>query len=165
MSVDIDETARAGEAPTDYVMRLASEKAEAGAVRAQAVGLDWPVLGADTIVELDWQVLGKPRDADDAVNILRSLSGRSHHVHTAITIICGGQRHHALCSSDVEFADLEDAVIRAYVATGEPLDKAGAYAVQGRAAQFIRRIHGSYSGVMGLPLFETARLLKACEHT
>jgi nucleoside triphosphate pyrophosphatase len=163
MPVEIDESLRRGESPTDYVMRLAVEKAEAGVSLATAAGLTLPVLGADTIVELDWKVLGKPHDAEHAAKILKLLSGRSHHVHTAIALICGEHCFTALSSSDVEFADLTATMISDYVKTGEPLDKAGAYAIQGRAAEFIKRLNGSYSGVMGLPLYETASLLKACE--
>ncbi len=159
--VDIDESPLADEAPTDYVSRLAREKAEAAAsLPGDENAL--PVLGADTIVELQGELLGKPADSAQAVEMLTRLSGTTHQVHTAVAVVCQGATHQRLQSSRVTFAALTDAQIRAYVDTGEPLDKAGAYGIQGGAAAFIRHLEGSYSSVMGLPLFETAELLAQC---
>jgi septum formation protein len=141
------------------VNRVAREKAGAGllqlAGKAQAI-----VLGADTDVVIDGDVLGKPADAEQAADLLRRLSGRTHQVHTAVWVVTAGREQSALVSTDVRFAALSEAEITAYIATGEPFGKAGAYAVQGRAAAFIAGITGSYSGVMGLPLHETAVLLR-----
>jgi septum formation protein len=112
-------------------------------------------------VALGNTILGKPENADDAKRILRELSGRTHRVYTAIAIGWGDKSAQACCESRVTFADLTDAEIADYVASGEPMGKAGAYGVQGRAAAFISRVEGSYSGIMGLPLFETAQALRA----
>lgn len=160
---DIDETRRANETGCDYVQRLAQEKAHAGVELARAQGIHLPVLAADTIVECDGEVLGKPRDAKHAQRMLALLSGRRHQVHTAVSLVCAGEQRSALSSSTVEFARLSPTDIDAYVASGEPLDKAGGYAIQGLAARFITRLDGSYSGVMGLPLYETCELFKSCE--
>ena len=156
---DIDETPRAGEPPGDYVLRIAREKAEA--VRASLAEGRW-VLGADTAVVCDGRIYGKPTDEGDAERMLGELAGRAHHVYSAVAL-CGpdGAEHEALQVSRVRFRALARDEIRAYVATGDPLDKAGAYGVQGRAAAFIEHLEGSYSGVMGLPLFETSGLLAA----
>ena len=160
MPVDIDESPLADEMPTDYVSRLAREKAEAA---ASLLGNDHlPVLGADTIVEWQGALLGKPADSAQAVEMLTRLSGATHQVHTAVAVVCHGATHQRLQSSRVTFAELTEAQIRAYVDTGEPLDKAGAYGIQGGAAAFIRHLEGSFSSVMGLPLFETAELLAQC---
>jgi len=153
---EVDETPRRGEAPADYVARVALEKAQA--VRRQlrpAV----PVLGADTAVVVDAQILGKPRDAGHARSMLRLLSGRAHEVYSAVAL-AGGRVSVAVNCSKVWFAAIGDSEIEAYWRSGEPRDKAGGYAVQGLAATFIRRLDGSFSGVMGLPLYETARLLQ-----
>jgi septum formation protein len=120
------------------------------------------VLGADTIVEFEAEILGKPAASEQACRMLQKLSGHSHQVHTAVALVCDGQMSSALSSSVVAFAEISPDQIAAYVASGEPLDKAGAYAIQGAAAQFITSLRGSYSGVMGLPLYETAQLLKTC---
>ena len=158
---DIDETPIAGEAVEHYVERLALTKAEAGVRRVQwRKLLRHPVLAADTTLELDSQIIGKPADIADAQAILQRLSGRSHRVLTALAIADGEQTRSKLSISTVKFRELDDAEIRHYVATGEPMDKAGAYGIQGKAAIFIEEIHGSHSGIMGLPLFETAQLLK-----
>ncbi len=161
LPVDIDESPLADEAPTDYVSRLAREKAEAA---ASLLGDEnaLPVLGADTIVELQGELLGKPADSAQAVEMLTRLSGTTHQVHTAVAVVCHGATHQRLQSSRVSFAALTEAQIRAYVDTGEPLDKAGAYGIQGAAAAFICHLEGSFSSVMGLPLFETAELLAQC---
>ena len=117
------------------------------------------VLGADTEVVLGDEVFGKPADADAAAAMLRRLSGRTHRVLSTLWCVSAGREEHAQSVSTVEFAPLDEAAIATYVATGEPFGKAGAYAIQGRAAAFIRRLEGSYSGVMGLPLHETAQVL------
>jgi septum formation protein len=118
-----------------------------------------PVLAADTTLELDGGIIGKPVDADDAVAILRRLSGRSHRVLTAVAMSDGTRTRSRISVSEVHFRELAETEIRQYVASGEPMDKAGAYGIQGRAAVFIEEIRGSYTGIMGLPLFETAQLL------
>ena len=125
-------------------------------------GIDLPVLGSDTLVEVDNEVLGKPVDEAQAVLMLTKLSARVHKVYTAVTVVGYDGEYSATSTSEVEFAELAPADIQAYVSTGEPMDKAGAYAIQGIAGQFVKSLSGSYSGVMGLPLYETARLLRAC---
>jgi septum formation protein len=125
----------------------------------RAAGLLKPVLAADTTIALDDRIIGKPRDMEDAVHILHALSGRSHVVITAVAMASGYDVETRLSESVVAMHALDEARIRRYVASGEPMDKAGAYAVQGRAAAFIARIEGSYSGIMGLPLAETVELL------
>jgi septum formation protein len=158
---DVDETPHAGEAPEAYVMRLARAKAELGRQQVEARKLVvLPVLAGDTTVVLDGEILGKPEDAEHARQLLRRLSGKPHAVLTAVAVAQRDRMETALSSSAVEFGNLEDADIRGYVASGEPLDKAGAYAIQGYAAVFVRALTGSYSGIMGLPLFETAELLR-----
>lgn len=155
-AVDIDERAGPDEAPEDYVLRLAKQKAAAGWKVSEGL----PTLGSDTIVTDGHRLYGKPADSAEAEQFLRALSGRSHQVLTAVAI-CDGERCLArMSASTVEFAELSEAQIAAYCATGEPLDKAGAYGIQGMAAAFICRIEGSYSAIMGLPLYETARLLE-----
>ncbi|NND44821.1 MAG: septum formation inhibitor Maf [Xanthomonadales bacterium] len=156
---DVDEQRRPGEEPADYVCRLAAEKAAAGlAMSAEPM----PSLGADTVVLLDDQVLGKPRDLAESAAMLERLSGRSHQVLSAVGLVVpDGARRVDLNVTTVTFAPMPDAFIRWYCAQVETLDKAGAYAIQGPAGQFVRRIEGSYSGVMGLPLFETCALLRA----
>ena len=157
---DVDETLIPGESPESYVSRVARAKAEAGWHRiASRRLLPRPVLAADTAVVLDGEIIGKPADARRAHELLRRLSGRTHHVLTAVAVAREARVETALSISAVEFRELADGEIRLYVASGEPLDKAGAYAIQGRAAVFVRAISGSYSGIMGLPLFETAELL------
>lgn len=154
---DIDERPRKGEAPEDYVLRLALEK-------ARAVADDSPqhwVIGSDTEVVCDGACLGKPRDASQACEMLRLLSGRSHMVYSSVALIApDSSAETALCPSKVRFDEIPEDWIRGYAASGEPLDKAGGYAIQGRAAAWISNLDGSYSGVVGLPLFETARLLR-----
>jgi len=157
--VDVDETAHGGEAPEHYVRRLAVLKAETLWEKLAAAQRQ-PVLGADTAVVLDDQILGKPCDENDCVRILRLLSGRTHQVFTAVALRASTCQSRVNVS-DVTFRQLADEEIRRYWRSGEPADKAGAYAVQGRAALFIERIAGSYSGIMGLPLFETGELLAA----
>lgn len=158
LPVDADETPHAHETPEDYVIRVAVEKARHGWERSGGAS---PVLGADTAVVLDDAILGKPRDEADAVEMLRLLSGREHRVLSAVALCCpaSGVRT-ALSISLVRFREIGDRDIRAYWRTGEPCDKAGAYAIQGLGALFVEQLEGSYSGVMGLPLFETAQLLQ-----
>ena len=157
---DVDETPHAGEAPREYVLRVARAKAELGWQQVASRGLTaLPVLSADTTVVCGGEILGKPDDPAHAQRMLQRLSAQPHEVFTAIAVARNGRRETALSTSTVEFRRLEDAEIRAYVASGEPLDKAGAYAIQGGAAVFVRKLAGSYSGIMGLPLIETADLL------
>lgn len=161
---DINEHLREGEALTDFVERVAREKAEHGVRTLGARSLlVKPVLGADTIVIVDDRMLGKPTDARQATEFLKLLSGRTHEVRTAVALAVPGGRQHALhasvCTSLVTMRALDDAEIARYCASGEPFDKAGGYAIQGRAAIFISKLEGSYSGVVGLPLAETATLL------
>jgi septum formation protein len=159
IDASVHEQLQAGESPEHYVSRVAREKAGAGLFKlggqAQAI-----VLGADTDVVIDGDVLGKPEDAGQAAALLRRLSGRTHQVHTAVWLVSAGRESSATVSTDVRFAELSDSEIADYIATGEPFGKAGAYAIQGRAAAFIAGISGSYSGVMGLPLHETSVLLR-----
>lgn len=157
---NIDESRQSAETPEDFVTRLAMEKALAG---MQAGDGDVPVLGSDTIVLRDNVILGKPANRDEAAGMLTSLSGRSHEVLTAVALVNRKQQSSRLCSSIVTFRSLSAAEIIAYCDSGEPDDKAGSYAIQGRAAAFISHIDGSFSGVMGLPLFETAELLAEFE--
>jgi len=158
--VDLDERRRAGEAPRDYVKRVAEDKARAGWTRF-AASQGRPVLAADTAVVLGMRILGKPVDRAEALAMLRELSGRQHAVLTAVSLCDSNGVQTRLNESLVTFRNLSRAEAEQYCDTEEPMDKAGGYAVQGRAAVFIERIEGSYSGVMGLPLFETAELLAA----
>ncbi len=158
---DVDETVLDGERPADYVVRLARAKAlevqrrEGGAL---------PVLGADTAVILDGDILCKPRSREEAESMLGRLSGNTHEVYSAVALaLAGGEVLDRLNITKVSFAELEPAWIRSYCDTGDPMDKAGAYGVQGQAAARIGRIEGSFSGVMGLPLFETSQLLEAAK--
>jgi len=155
LDVAVVECRQPHESPSDYVRRVAIDKARAG-LSAMPEAL---VLAADTEVVLDDEVFGKPRDARDAAGMLRRLSGRTHQVLSAVCLASPGRMAQALSVSEVAFAVLDDATIDAYVAGGEPEGKAGAYAIQGAAQAFISHLSGSYSGVMGLPLHETARLL------
>lgn len=158
---DIDETPHAMERSDAYVKRLAIEKAQAGyALVLQKAWFEMPVLAADTTVSIDGEILFKPQDDEDAYRMLSLMSGRWHEVHTGIAVAQSGHVAMEISSTMVLMDDLSDAVIRAYIATGEPKDKAGAYGIQGIAGSLIKRIEGSYSGVMGLPVYETAKLLK-----
>jgi septum formation protein len=157
---DVVEEALDAEPAAHYVERMARTKAQIGWQRMQNRKLaERPVLGADTEVVLDGDVFGKPRDAADAVRMIRRLSGRTHQVLTAVALRYRDRTDVEVSVSKVTLRRLGAAEIERYVATGEPLDKAGAYAVQGRAAAFVSRLEGSYTGVVGLPLFETATLL------
>jgi septum formation protein len=154
----IDESLRADERVESYVMRLASEKAEVCQRYIQQQGMTLlPILAADTTVCVDHIILGKPENELDAYNMLKSLSGRWHEVHTAVAVSSEHGTQCMLSTTHVEMADMSDTDILGYIATGEPRDKAGAYGIQGLASIFIE---GSYSGVMGLPIFETAQLLR-----
>ena len=153
--IELDESRRLGEAPRAYVERLAREKAEAIARRRP----DAIVLGADTAVVVDDTVLGKPIDAADAARMLRQLSGRAHEVMTGVAVVSGGLTVSRVARTIVWFAELTPEEILAYIATGEPADKAGAYAIQGRAAPFVTRTEGSYSNVVGLPMEVVSDLL------
>lgn len=158
---DVDERVLPGESPADYVVRVARDKALA--VREREGG-SLPVLGADTSVVLGHDILGKPADPDEASAMLRRLSGRVHEVFSAVALaLPSGEVRDRLNVTRVTFATLDPAWIAAYCGTGDPMDKAGAYGVQGRAAEKITRIEGSFFGVMGLPLCETAELLRAAE--
>jgi septum formation protein len=157
--VDIDESQRQGEAPAEYVYRLARTKAETLWDRLSPQERR-PILGADTTVALGADILGKPASSAELLKMLRRLSGQTHQVYTGVALRSERGTQLRLSVSDVTFRPLTDIEIIAYWETGEPLDKAGGYAVQGRAAIFIERIHGSYSGVVGLPVFETAQLLE-----
>lgn len=158
---DVDESTHDGEAATAYVERVACAKAEHGwrVVEARRL-MPQLVLAADTTLEFGGRIIGKPADAADARAILRSLSGQTHRVLTAVAVAFEGRIESATSISEVTFGVLSDAEIRRYVATGEPMDKAGAYGIQGRAGTFVEHLSGSYSGVMGLPLHETGRLLR-----
>ncbi len=157
---DIDETPLPGETPEAYVLRMAQEKSRAG-LRAVNNGSVW-VLGADTSVVLDGDILGKPESPRQAEAMLERLSGRCHQVLSAVCLSRHAHAASRLQTSRVCFRPLETAEIQAYCRTAEPMDKAGAYAIQGYAAVFVERLEGSYSGVMGLPLLETWQLLKEC---
>jgi septum formation protein len=159
VGMTVDEAVLPGEVPLGYVARLAAAKAEAGWDRSRDAH-EVPVLAADTAVVLDGRILGKPADREDAEGMLRQLSGRTHEVLTAIALRTAQGVQSRISRSEVTFRSIGAAEARAYWETGEPSDKAGAYAIQGCGAIFIAELRGSYSGVMGLPLFETAELLQ-----
>lgn len=159
IDLDIPEQQGTDEPAADYVRRVAREKSGAGLLQVVAVP-DSVVLGADTEVILDGAVFGKPVDAGDAAAMLRRLAGRTHEVITAVSVVSAGREVQAVCVSQVTFGALSDADIDTYLGCGEWQGKAGAYAIQGRAQAYIAHLSGSYSGVMGLPLFETAQLLR-----
>lgn len=160
VATDVVEERHADEAPEVFVLRMALAKARSG--RGQAADPRRPVLGADTAIALDHAVLGKPADREEGLAMLERLSGRGHHVYTGIALaLPNGEEQTRLSVSSVTFRETTPAERAAYWASGEPADKAGAYAIQGRGALFVERLDGSYSGVMGLPLFETGELLAA----
>lgn len=161
LHVDVPEVRAPDEPAESYVVRVAHDKAIAGLARVLERDRQAIVLGADTEVVLEDRVFGKPRDVADAAAMLRALAGRGHRVISAVWCVDDRRERHSISISEVAFAALSDREIAAYVSSGEPFGKAGAYAVQGRAAAFIEHLSGSYSGVMGLPLRETARLLWA----
>lgn len=159
---DVDETPFPGEDVERYVERMALSKAEAGFRRQRWRHLPpLPVLAADTTLELEGEIIGKPESAEHARQILQRLSGCEHRVLTAVSVSNGERTRSDVSISTVRFREMTDSEIRNYVSSGESLDKAGAYAIQGLGAIFIEEIHGSYSGIMGLPLFETARMLES----
>ncbi len=157
---DFDETPRPGEAPRDYTERVARVKADAGWLRLEQRRLmRHPVLAADTTVAIGNEILGKPADRDDAVAMLKRLSGTTHVVYSSVAVKYNDRLEEAMSETQVRLRELSDDEIRRYVATGEPFDKSGAYAIQGKASLFVEHIAGSYTGVVGLPVFETAQLL------
>ncbi len=160
LRLDVDETPRLGETPGGYVARLALAKARTGCA-ALGRRRPAPVLGADTAVVVDGEILGKPRDRAEGLAMLTRLSGREHRVLSAVAVAVPTRDAVRVQESRVRFRALTPAECVAYWDSGEPLDKAGGYAIQGRAAAFVVELRGSYSGVMGLPLFETAELLRA----
>jgi septum formation protein len=158
---DVLEDTVQGEPPAEYVCRVARAKAAHGARLARERALvTRPVLSADTTLDLDGEIIGKPRNESDAVAILQRLSGRTHSVLTAVAVANDQRIEHALSVSEVSFRTLQEEEIVRYVRTGEPMDKAGAYGIQGRAAMFVESIRGSHSGIVGLPLCETTLLLR-----
>lgn len=157
VKVAVDETPAEAETPELFVRRMAETKASAARTQIR----DGLIVAADTVGVLDGSILGKPRDRDHGIEMLRSLSGRLHQVLTAVAVEHAGRCSTRLSVSNVHFRPISAAECAAYWATGECQDKAGAYAIQGRAAMFVARLDGSYSGVMGLPLFETVELLRA----
>ncbi|MCW9699173.1 Maf family protein [Avibacterium sp. 20-129] len=162
-NADIDETPNADELPVDYVRRMAQEKNHAACQQLEKRANflpHLPILSADTSVVCDGEILGKPQDEAQAVQMLSLLSGKTHQVLTAVCVSLPNQIHSLVQTSQVTFSSLTKQDILAYIATGEPMDKAGAYGIQGLGGLFISRIDGSFSGVMGLPVFETAQLLR-----
>ncbi|MBC7755127.1 MAG: septum formation inhibitor Maf [Bdellovibrio sp.] len=162
---DIDETVLNLEPPNEYVLRLAEQKTLAIAAKlngpfADIPDLNSPILAADTTVALNNEIFGKPENEADAFNMLKKLSNSTHQVHTAIALVFNGKCETALNTTLVTMMPLSDAMINAYIASNEPMDKAGSYAIQGLAGSWIKRIEGSYTGVMGLPVYETAMLLE-----
>lgn len=157
LPADIEEVPAAGQAPADYAVAMAVAKARAAAVIADR---DWPVLGADTDVTCDQRILGKPADRTGAVAMLAALSDRWHEVYSAIAVVHGRRTETRLSVTRVRFGAVTPEDAAAYWAGGEPADKAGGYGIQGYAARWVRAIEGSYSGVVGLPLYETAELLE-----
>ena len=162
---ELDETPLPGEVAVDYVERVARAKA---AHSWNIVGwrkqVAQPVLTADTALEFEGAIIGKPLNAEDALTILRRLSGKTHRVLTAVAVAFDGRVESRLSVSEVRFGTLDDGELRRYVASGEPMDKAGAYGIQGRAGLFVEQLVGSYSGVMGLPLYETGELLRLFDY-
>ncbi len=163
MPADIDEQALPNESPADYVLRLAEQKALAIVKKLNGQHTDLPILAADTTVALGMTIFGKPENEVDAFEMLKKLSGSTHQVHTAIALAFKGKLKTRLNSTLVQMMPLTDAMIETYIATGEHKDKAGSYAIQGLAGAWIKKITGSYTGVVGLPLFETAKLLQTIQ--
>ncbi|MDF7676770.1 Maf family protein [Neisseriaceae bacterium ESL0693] len=157
----IDETAHPGEPAADYVERMAVEKNTAAL--NQNPEPQYPIISADTIVVLDQHILGKPHNAQQASAMLHSLSGRTHQVLTSVCVYWQNQQHKILQINEVTFAPLSAEQINAYVESKEPLDKAGAYGIQGLAGTFVTHISGSFTGIMGLPVYETSQLLTLCD--
>lgn len=164
-SVDVDETPDADEQPENYVRRVCQTKAEAGHAALKLRNLPpFPVLAADTTVALDGKIFGKPENAEQAAAMLRQLSGREHQVLSAVAVALGEHVETALSVSVVRFATLDERRIHRYLLTHEYTDKAGGYGIQGHAGAFVEHLSGSYSGVMGLPLFETVELLRRFDY-
>ena len=164
--VDVDETPMPNESPGMYALRIAGAKAKAAAHQIAQRGLPQkPALAADTSIIFDDGIIGKPENPEHAARMLRAFSGREHQVLTAVAVVLREQLETQISVSSVWFRELSDAEIRRYVASSEPLDKAGAYAIQGKAGAFVTRIAGSYSGIMGLPLAETIDLLQRFDVT
>jgi septum formation protein len=159
LDLDLPEHPAPDEAPEDYVRRVAREKAGAGLLRVIGQA-DAVVLGADTEVVLDGRIFGKPADAEDAAAMLRTLAGRTHQVMSSVAVVSAAREAQVTSITEVSFAPLDEARIAEYLSSGEWVGKAGAYAIQGRAEAFVARLSGSYSGVMGLPMFETIALLR-----
>lgn len=159
LSADIDESILPSETPENYVQRLAQQKAQAGWRASADIAKHRLVLGADTVVVINERVMGKPKDFDDAKAMLNLLSGQQHQVLTAVTVTSGQRFETILVKTDVTFCALSPSQIEAYWQTGEPKDKAGSYAIQGIGGKFVTHIKGSYSAVVGLPLYETNQLL------
>lgn len=157
LAADVAEQPAPGQAPADYAVATALAKARAARQPAQA---PLPVLGADTDVVIDGRILGKPAGREEAVDMLRRLGGRAHEVYSAVAVVEGARAETVLSVTQVHFGPVTEEAARAYWDSGEPADKAGAYAIQGLGAQFVREIRGSYSGVVGLPLYETLALLR-----
>jgi septum formation protein len=164
-NIAVDETSHADESPEKYVQRVSQAKAEAGYAALRLRNLpSFPVLAADTTISLDGHIFGKPDTAEQAAAMLRQLSGREHQVLSAVAIVMGEHVEVSVSTSTVRFATLSEERIRRYLHTREYTDKAGGYAIQGQAGAFIERLSGSYSGVMGLPLFETVQLLQRFDY-
>jgi len=159
----IDESKLDTESPEEYVIRMAETKARVAYAAIARTQVSAVVLAADTTIAVDGEIIGKPVDRDDCCRILRRLSGRQHQVLTAVALASGSRLESRLTRNQVSFRVLQAREIAAYCASREPLDKAGAYAIQGRAAVFVERLEGSYSAVMGLPLCETAELLRRAD--
>ncbi len=164
-NIAVDETSHADESPEKYVRRVSQTKAEAGYAALRLRNLpSFPVLAADTTISLDGHIFGKPDTAEQAAAMLRQLSGREHQVLSAVAIVMGEHVEVSVSTSTVRFATLSEERIRRYLHTREYTDKAGGYAIQGQAGAFIEHLSGSYSGVMGLPLFETVQLLQRFDY-
>ena len=157
ITADIDETMDPSLPVTDEVARISYEKALAA---AKGLDSDTVIISADTIVELGGCLMGKPKDEHDAANMLRDLSGKSHNVHTAVTVLQGGTHETRVVTTAVTFRDITKEEIAAYIKTMEPMDKAGAYGIQGRASKFVSKINGDYFNVVGLPVCELGLILK-----
>lgn len=158
LSADVPERRAPGQSPADYALAMALAKARAG--RSAGAPQPLPVLGADTDVVIDDEIFGKPSGRDEALAMLSRLSNRTHEVFSSVAAVLDGRSETALSVTRVTFGAITPAQARAYWDTGEPADKAGAYAIQGFGAQFVKEIHGSYSGVVGLPLYETLQVLE-----
>lgn len=158
-SIAVDESSQPNESPKDLVCRLALAKVN-DCVQRFASECDWPIIAADTVIDLDGEIVGKPKNREDAIATLLALSDRSHWVHTGVCVANGPNLNQLVVSTEVTMAAISRDQAEDYWETGEPVDKAGSYAIQGIGARFVARIAGSYSNVVGLPLFETVDLLQ-----